>query len=138
MRSGTYKHIEQILMDHPYIERYIKEREDEISYPYIQRDANVGGGKAQYKNNEGTAMMAITIASDKEINFLRFTKQMVDECVNETDPETLSIITELYFKKNRSLTLTGLSQKLNLSRSQIARKRSDFFEQVALKLGFPD
>ena len=138
MRSGTYKHIEQILIDHPYIDRYIQDREDAISYPYTQRDENVGGGKAQYKNNEGTAMKAITIATDKEINFLRFTKQMIDECLSETDEDTLVIITELYFKKNGSLTLTGLSRQLNLSRSQVARKRSDFFEQVALKLGFPD
>ncbi|GAY74331.1 transcriptional regulator [Lentilactobacillus kosonis] len=129
MRSGTYKHIEQILKDHPYIDRYIKEREDSISYPYVERDNNVGGGKAQFKNNEGTARVAITIATDKEIIFLKYTKRMVDECLEETDEDTLEIIQELYFKKRSTMTLTGLGRMLNLSRSQVARKRSDFLKR---------
>ncbi|MCT3278852.1 transcriptional regulator, partial [Lactiplantibacillus pentosus] len=46
MKRTTIRKVEDILRDYPKIDKYIEKREQELRYPTVPRDDNVGGGKA--------------------------------------------------------------------------------------------
>lgn len=135
MRSGAKQHIEEILRDYPHTEKYIKQREEEITYPFTYADTNVGGGRAQYKINEGTAMIAIDIATDKELQFLKYNQHVVKSSLDCADDDTREIIRRLYFSNGRQ-NINTVADAMNISTSQVSRKRKDFFEAIAKQLGF--
>ncbi|MCP1250099.1 hypothetical protein, partial [Gluconobacter oxydans] len=82
MKRTTIRKVEDILRDYPKIDKYIKKREQELRYPTIPRDDNVGGGKAQYKYPETTLNMIITIDEDRRINALKHQREVIDDCLD--------------------------------------------------------
>ena len=136
MERGTFKHIEQILRDYPYLDTYIANREQELMYPFSEdRDENIGGGRSNVPSKP-VERMAITIADDRRLISLERNRQIVDDCLDNTDEDTKSIIYELYFKKHRELTISGVAQQLHLNDSTVSRKRTAFFEAIRDELGW--
>ncbi|QHB52463.1 DUF722 domain-containing protein [Lentilactobacillus hilgardii] len=136
LKKALFDYIAEIISDYPKTDQYIKEREDELMNQFQDfRDENVGGGRAQYKNNTGVQDMAITLAIDKRLNTLKRHAKAVEECLNETDDDTKIIINELYIKHHPTLNVYGVAERVNLSASQVKRRRSKFFETLSVKLG---
>ncbi|WP_288528262.1 transcriptional regulator [uncultured Secundilactobacillus sp.] len=137
MKSGVFKHIEEILQDYPRLPAYIQERRQELLNPYhAGHDENVGGGKIQFKYDESTAYKAIDLMADREIKGLEKTQRAVAYCLDRTDAETMAIINELYFKAQPKPSLQAVSMRLNISRPVIGRKRQLFFEAIGKELGY--
>lgn len=135
MKKSVAKFIEDILRDYPEIDQYLKERNQSIFYPFNERDENVGGGKAQNKKNESTAITAITIAEDRRLFQLRKQKEAVEKCLNRCDKDTRLIIDNLYFKKHVVYTIDGIAYLLNSSHASVSRKKKSFIKDVAIELG---
>ncbi|TLQ29492.1 DUF722 domain-containing protein [Lentilactobacillus parabuchneri] len=136
LKKALFDYIAEIISDYPQTNQYIKEREDELTNQFQEfRDENVGGGRAQYKNNTGVQDMAITLAIDKRLNTLRRHAKAVEQCLNECDSDTKAIIEELYIKQHPTLNVYGVAEKVNLSASQVKRRRLKFFEHLSNKLG---
>lgn len=115
---------------------YIKKREDELINRFQEfKDENVGGGRAQNKKDDGVECMAITLAEDRRLNNLKRNEEAVRKVLESSDPVTRDIIYELYLRENCILTLEGIAQEAHLSRSQVHRRRDNFFKEVAKELG---
>lgn len=136
MKKSVFNLIAQILRDYPRLPEYIKKREDEIMHPFNANvDENVGGGRAQFKKNESTELTAITLAQDRRLSCLENNYKVITKNLKQTDDITREIIKQLYFKEFPDLTLIGVSERLHISRSDLSKKRTNFFEKLAEDLG---
>lgn len=136
LEKALFNYIAKIISDYPETERYIKEREDELTNQFQEfRDENVGGGRAQFKNNTGVEDMAITLATDKRLANLEKHAKAVDTCLAQCDEVTHKIISEMYLHKHQYLTIPGIAQKFRISERSVRNYRNRFFEQVADQLG---
>lgn len=140
MKTRTKRIIEEYLREYPETNRYLKERNLQIIYPYRQADENVGGGKAQYKYDESVVFTAISLVEDKKLNTIQHHRDVIDDCLDSTDDDTKAIIRELYFKRHQQYTIEGLVANgiVNVSRAQAFRLRDKFIQQVAQGLNIYD
>lgn len=136
MKRSLFNYIADIIREYPTSEMYIKRREDELINRFQEfKDENVGGGRTQNKKDEGVECMAITLAEDRRLNNLKRNEEAVRKILESSDPVTRDIIYELYLRENCILTLEGIAQEAHLSRSQVHRRRDNFFKEVAKELG---
>ncbi|MFT8937423.1 transcriptional regulator [Liquorilactobacillus sp.] len=140
MKKSTIRKIEDILRDYPKIDKYIEAREMELRYPHQIEDSNVGGGRAKNKRAEPIEHLVITIDEDRMLHSLRKQRDVVDDCLDESDIDTKSIVNELYFKKRPQYTMSGLVQN-NIVHVGLRRAydlRNIFIGKVAVGLGLYD
>lgn len=137
MKHYTFRYIENILSDYPNIDKYIHERETALRYPVAPEDNNVGGGRAQNKRSQPELSMLITIDEDKRLNSLKRNQKAVDDALDDSGEDTVTIITELYFKKHPEYTLNGLVQNnlISVGKNKAYDLRNSFFERIAKNLG---
>ena len=100
MKKSAKKLVVELLRDYPNIPNRIKQREEEIKHPFIPRDENVGGGKAQYKQNNPTENLVITLHDDLRLKRLKDEYDAIKLTYDEADKDTQTIISELYFKRH--------------------------------------
>lgn len=135
MEREVYNHIVRILKDYPDIDRYVKDREQELMHPYHDSDNNAGVARSSGVVNP-SEVMAITIATDRRLSNLERNKRIVSECLDNADPLTRQIITELYIKKHTTLTPQGVAELTHLSLSQVHRRKNGFLNQLREKIGW--
>lgn len=140
MKRSTIRKVEDILRDYPKIDKYIEEREQELRYPSMPGDDNVGGGKAQYKYGNQTLDTLITIDEDRRINALKRQRAVIDDCLDDVGEDTEVIVSELYFRKRQRYTIDGLiaNHLLACSRANAFRMKAQFISDCAKKLGLYD
>lgn len=137
MKTGTYKYIEQLLMDYPQMGNYIAKREEELYYPAeVELDQNIGGGRSSFIS-QPTERMAITIVEDKRLRELARCKGAIDKLINESDFIMVGVIQMFYFQKPRLRTWEGIAMDTGLSERHCRRLRDKFFLAVADELGMP-
>lgn len=131
-----FNYIADIIREYPVSETYIKKREDELMNKFQEfKDENVGGGRAQNRKDDGVEQLAITLAIDKRIENIKRNQEAVGKALENSAPETQDIIYELYLRENAIYNTEGVAQKVNLSVSQVRRRRNKFFEKVAIERG---
>lgn len=135
MREGTYKYIVQTLNDYDEIDKHIKRRVEELTYPVVRHDDNIGGGSGGVISNP-TEKIAITILDDKLISSLNHTKLIVTKVLNELEPEARKII-QLYYIDNRKYTWRDVAKQTNYSEKQCRNIKNIVFEKIAKELGMP-
>lgn len=134
MRVSTFNYIKDILADYYRTDDYIKQREEELRYPFKDTDLNAdirGVGI----NSAVTERLAITIATDRRLCNLERNRDVIRACLERADEQTKTIIEELYLKRRPTLTLLGVAQQLFISKSQAYKLRNNFFESIADELG---
>lgn len=136
MRTSTFNYVKDILSDYHKTDIYIKQRRQELRYPYKSTDLN-SGIKGSHGNSEIAANFLITIEQDKRLNQLERNKKIVNSALEEADEDTKVIIEELYFKKYPQYTLVGLVQqnKIFVSKTKAYELRNTFFQTIADELG---
>lgn len=137
MKRGTFKHIEEILRDYPRIEKYLKEREEELLYPTQEIDENVGGSRST-DIIKVTERKAITLAEDMRLRELRKQKEAIDYTFKKSDYLTQRIIT-CYYMSDIKKTWESVSYELSsgqISTRTLRRLRTDFFKTLAFVLGW--
>lgn len=132
MRDSTYRHIVSVLRDYKYTDRYIKEREEELRYPYRQAEENIGGGRSSFVSNP-TERMAITISDDRRLANLERNRNIVDKVYRQSDVVTKEVIDCMYF--DSSCNTVQAAQEVNISDRHVRRLHSAFVEKVADEMG---
>lgn len=133
MRTSTYRYVVQILKDYRRTDTYIRQREEELMYPYqAYQDENIGGGRSG-QTSDTTARMAITIADDRRLSNLEKNRNTVDACLNDTDEVTKDLIYQMYITNEYSVIRA--SQEINITDRHARRLHSKFVEKVADELG---
>lgn len=140
MRPSTKRKIEDILRDYPKVETYIKLREEELRFPHVEGDDNVGGGKLQNVRSEKALRTLITIQEDNRLNTIRWQHDMIADRLEEAGEDTQTIIQELYFKKYPAYTLPGLVENnmLHCGRHKAYELRNNFLKELAETFGLYD
>lgn len=136
MRKGTYSFIEQTLLDYNEIDKHIKKRVEEITYPVSVPDDNIGGSSAGNISNP-TERLAVTIMDDMLISNLNNTKNVVDEVLDTLEPKARQVIQLYYIESPRKYTWSGIAALTNFSEKQCRNIRTIVFEKIAMKLGMP-
>lgn len=136
MRKGTYSFIEQTLLDYNEIDKHIKNRVEEITYPVSIPDDNIGGSSAGTISNP-TERLAVTIMDDMLISNLKHTKHIVDEVLDSLEPKPREVIQLYYIDSPRKYTWTGVALETNYSEKQCRNIRNVVFDKIAKKLGMP-
>lgn len=133
MDRNKFNFITSLLYDYPKTDEYIKQRTEELMYPYNpNHDENIGGGRSNITDNP-VERMAINIATDRRLTALDRNKKIIDQCLDQCSWETYKIIDTVYFKRAKSVE--GVAMEIPLSASQVRRLRQQFFERVADELG---
>ncbi len=133
MDRNKFNFITSLLYDYPKTDEYIKQRTEELMYPYNHNhDENIGGGRSNITDNP-VERMAINIATDRRLTTLERNKKIIDQCLDQCSWETYKIIDTVYFKRAKSVE--GVAMEIPLSASQVRRLRQQFFERVADELG---
>lgn len=133
MDRNKFNFITSLLYDYPKTDEYIKQRTEELMYPYNpNHDENIGGGRSNITDNP-VERMAINIATDRRLTTLERNKKIIDQCLDQCSWETYKIIDTVYFKRAKSVE--GVAMEIPLSASQVRRLRQQFFERVADELG---
>ncbi|QFR23101.1 transcriptional regulator [Schleiferilactobacillus harbinensis] len=135
MEKEVFNHIVRVLRDYPNIDKYVREREEELMHPWQEPDNNIGGGRSNVPTNL-PEVMAITISDDRRLSNLERNKKIVTRCLENSDSQTVTIIHELYIKQHPTLTLQGVADKVHLSVSAVKQRRTRFFEDMRLLLGW--
>ena len=136
MRKGTYSFIEQTLLDYNEIDKHIKNRVEEITYPVSIPDDNIGGSSAGTISNP-TERLAVTIMDDMLISNLKLTKNVVDEVLEGLEPNARKVIQLYYINHPRVYTWSGIAIETDFSEKQCRNIRNLVFEKIANKLGMP-
>lgn len=135
MRRSTFNYIEDMLRDYPHYNEYIKECEEEIRHPYVEPDANIGGGRSSGKQERLTETI-VRIDEDRRIRQMKRQQRAIAKCLDRSNSDIVyQMCKELYFMNKRRLTLDGVAYKLNVSRRTLIRRREDFFIDLAKELG---
>lgn len=134
MRVSTFNYIKDILADYYRTDEYIKQREEELRYPFKEKDLN-SDIRSVGVNSAVTERLAITIATDRRLCNLERNRDVIRACLERSDEQTKKIIEELYLKRRPTLTLLGVAQQLYISKSQAYKLRNKFFESIADELG---
>lgn len=133
MDRNKFNFITSLLYDYPKTDEYIKQRTEELMYPYNpNHDENIGGSRSNITDNP-VERMAINIATDRRLTTLERNKKIIDQCLDQCSWETYKIIDTVYFKRAKSVE--GVAMEIPLSASQVRRLRQQFFERVADELG---
>ena len=133
MERSKFNFIASMLYDYPHIDTYVKQRTEELMYPYNpNQDENIGGGRSSVIDMP-VERMAINIATDRRLTTLERNKKIIDQCLDQCNGETYKIIDTVYFKRAKSVE--GVAMTIPLSASQARRLRQQFFERVADELG---
>lgn len=136
MRKGTYSFIEQTLLDYNEIDKHIKKRVEELTYPVSVPDDNIGGSSSGRLSNP-TERLAVTIMDDILISNLNRTKNIVDDVLDGLEPKAREVIQLYYIDSPRKYTWTGVALETNYSEKQCRNIRNIVFEKIAKKLGMP-
>ena len=139
IRSGTKKRIEEILQDYPNLEKYIRDRREELMFPTKSEDDNVGGGKSS-KISKPQEQMLITIDEDKQLKALEREQEAVAISLADSDADTNVIAEELYFKKHPKYQMDGLIEDklIYCGRTQAFQKKSKLIRRIAKEMGLYD
>ncbi|MEI5994014.1 transcriptional regulator [Candidatus Enterococcus mansonii] len=135
MKKSTFNYIKDILADYPRVDEYIKQREEELRYPYRENDLNAGikGHGAGYDVQD---RLMITIEQDQRLAALERNKRVVSNLLEECCEDTKVIIQELYMRRMPKYTIQGLITNglIFVGRTKAFELRDWFFLQVAKDL----
>lgn len=132
MRKDTFNYIRSMLNNYERIDQQIKERKEEIQFPYRLEDIN-SDIKSNTYNKDAMADYLIALESDNRINLLLKHQQIIGENLMECDEDTYTIINELYVKRYPRYRMDGLiqNQLVTCGRSKAYELRNEFFNNIA-------
>jgi len=98
MKKLTFNYNKDILADYLRVEEYINQREEELRYPYLENDLNLGikGNRLSYNVQDS---LMITIEQDQRLAILERNRRVVSDILDECCEDTKVIILELYMRR---------------------------------------
>lgn len=135
MKKATFNYIKKIVADYPRVDEYIKQRQEELRYPYRENDLNAGI-KAKHGNYDVQDYLMITIEQDQRLAALERNKRVVSMVLEECCEDTKVIIQELYMRRMPKYNIQGLITNglIFVGRTKAFELRDQFFLMVAKDL----
>ncbi|HCZ8035951.1 TPA: transcriptional regulator [Staphylococcus aureus] len=134
LRKSTQRYLESELSNYNYFDKDIARVRDEVLNTWSQQDTNIGGDRVQ-SNVSVTEIKAIRVVNDRRLSQLARMKSAIEVVYNHSTVETQKLMELYYFKKPRTLNLTGVAQEINVSKSTAYDMRKDILVRLADELG---
>lgn len=134
LRKSTERYLESELNNYNYFDKDIARVRDEVLNPWTPQDTNVGGESVR-NNVSVTEIKAVRIVNDRRLSQLARMKSAIDTVYIHSTEDAKKLMTLYYFKKPRTLNLTGVAQEINVSKSTAYDMRKDILTRLADELG---
>lgn len=134
LRKSTQRYLESELSNYRYIDKDIERVREEVLNPWMPTDTNQGGEQV-HSNVSVTEISAIRSVNDRRLSQLARMKSAIDVVYTHSTPEAKNLMELYYFKKPRTLNLTGVAQEINVSKSTAYDLRKAILTQLADELG---
>lgn len=134
MNKQLMNYLESELMAFPHIDKRIKEVEQELLNPWQEQDENIGGGRSN-NNVSQTEVKATRLVTDKRLAKLYEMKRAIQKVYDECNAVDKRLIDEYFFTKPRQLTMSGVAQKVCVSRATAYRMKRYIIHRLAEELG---
>lgn len=135
MRTTTKNFIEDLLRDYPKIPAYIRRKNEEIMYPYIEPDENVGGGQGHGLNHSPVERIVLKIDDNEFISAFKRQAKAINKALDTCDDSFTEVIESFYFTERCNRTITALGEDYGYSPAYIYRERNRFFKEILKNLG---
>lgn len=130
MEKYKFNYVVAILRKYRDMDKMIEERRLELGKRKQAVDENIGGGRAQNKNNNSTFDLVQRLVDDPELHALEHNRRVITQALRNTEEITRSIIQYMYINKYTRYDYTATADVLHISERTLVRKRAFFFEQL--------
>ncbi|WP_317954924.1 MULTISPECIES: transcriptional regulator [unclassified Staphylococcus] len=134
LRRSTQIYLESELSNYKYIDKDIARVREEVLNPWHPTDTNIGGEHV-HSNISVTEIKATRVVNDRRLSQLARMKSAIEEVYHSSTPEVQKLMELYYFKKPRTLNLTGVAQEICVSKSTAYDLRKDLLTRLADELG---
>ncbi|MDN7234164.1 transcriptional regulator [Staphylococcus haemolyticus] len=134
LRRSTQIYLESELSNYKYIDKDIARVREEVLNPWQPTDTNVGGEHV-HSNISVTEIKATRVVNDRRLSQLARMKSAIEVVYHSSTPEVQKLMELYYFKKPRTLNLTGVAQEICVSKSTAYDLRKDLLTRLADELG---
>jgi len=134
LRHSTKKYLESELFDYKDMNKHLNQLREEIANPWQPQDENIGGGRSN-RNVSVTERTATLLVTDKRLLQMQRMSNAIEKVYNDGTDLQKEFMDIYYFQKNRKLTIEGIAQELNYSRSTILDNKRIILCRLADELG---
>ncbi|MCG1213942.1 transcriptional regulator [Staphylococcus epidermidis] len=134
LRRSTQIYLESELSNYKYIDKDIARVREEVLNPWQPTDTNIGGEHV-HSNISVTEIKATRVVNDRRLSQLARMKSAIDIVYQTSSKESQKLMDIYYFKKPRTLNLTGVAQEICVSKSNAYEMRKDILTRLADELG---
>ncbi|MCG1684559.1 transcriptional regulator [Staphylococcus epidermidis] len=134
LRTSTKRYLESELKNYNFIDKDIQRVREEVMNPWTPTDTNIGGDRTQ-NNVSVTEIRAIRAVNDRRLSQLARMKSAIEIIYENSDKDTQNLMDLYYFKRPRTLNLTGVAQEICVSKSNAYEMRKDILTRLADELG---
>ncbi|WP_034172839.1 transcriptional regulator [Listeria monocytogenes] len=134
LRGSTKRYLESELNNYNYIDKDIERVREEVLNPWQPTDTNIGGDRV-HSNVSVTEIKATRVVNDRRLSQLARMKSAIEVVYQNSSRESKQLMELYYFKKPRTLNLTGVAQEICVSKSTAYDLRKDILIRLADELG---
>lgn len=134
LRESTKRYLESELHNYNFIDKDIQRVREEVLNPWSPTDTNIGGEHVQ-NNASVTEIRAIRAVNDRRLSQLARMKSAIEVVYENSSRDTQKLMELYYFKKPRTLNLTGVAQEICVSKSTAYELRREILTKLADELG---
>ncbi|MCG1215000.1 transcriptional regulator [Staphylococcus epidermidis] len=134
LRRSTQIYLESELSNYKYIDKDIARVREEVLNPWQPTDTNIGGEHV-HSNISVTEIKATRVVNDRRLSQLARMKSAIDIVYQTSSKESQKLMDIYYFKKPRTLNLTGVAQEICVSKSTAYELRKEILIRLADELG---
>ncbi|MCY1587594.1 transcriptional regulator [Staphylococcus pettenkoferi] len=134
LRKSTQRYLESELSNYRHIDKDIQRVREEVLNPWQPTDTNIGGDRV-HSNVSVTEIKATRVVNDRRLSQLARMKSAIDIVYRTSSKESQQLMDIYYFKKPRTLNLTGVAQEICVSKSTAYELRREILTKLADELG---
>ena len=135
LSSGSWDHVESELEMYHQTKKDIMLKREEILYPHVPTDANVGGGRSNLPGDP-TARKGTALEGDRTLKSLTQIVDVIDYVYSGLDDEKKELVKLMYWTKPKTLTRHGVAIKLNVTVRTVNRWRREIIYAIAALMGW--
>ena len=133
IRNATREDIKYYLNNYSWLEREITDRREEIIYPYVEADTNIGGGQSNLTTSP-TERTSVKLADDIRLAQLERMKWAIDDVLNLLDDTGKQFVQLYYFES--FLTIDGVALEIGVSSRTAKRLNTKIIMEIGERVGW--
>jgi RinA family phage transcriptional activator len=131
----TFAMIEKEIEQYHLTLKRIDTRREELLYPHIETDTNIGGGKSNVLSDP-TYRKASVLETDVHLHEMVRIVNAINYAWSGLDDDRKRVVKLYYWTRPQTLTWEGIAQEMHIGLRTAKRWRTEFVKQIAKQLGW--